>query len=110
MNIIKLNHTDKCRTETVKSEMKKLGPPTVKAVCIEGDLWVALEGSHRIQAAVELGGTILIDEVEYDEDVTLSDLGIKNEYGDNYTVAEIVDGAFQLANEGQLVEVEAEEI
>jgi hypothetical protein len=89
INIIKLNHTDKDHTETVKSEMKR--PPTVKAVCIEGDLWVALE-------------------VEYNENVTLSDLEIKNEDGDDYTVAEIVDGAYQLANEGQLVEVEAEEI
>jgi hypothetical protein len=56
------------------------------------DMWVALEGCHRLRAAEVLGLTPEIDEIEYAEDVMTSDLGL--DYQDETTISEIVDGAY----------------
>ncbi len=66
-----INKVDKERLERVKSEMLTLGAPTIR-VYDAGDCLIALEGSHRIKAATELGLTpnwIVMDvddEMEHD--------------------------------------------
>lgn len=49
----------------VIAQMETLGAPTI-AAHYDGEKYIALEGSHRIAAAVKLGLPITI--VEYDED------------------------------------------
>ena len=42
------------KLETVKAEMQTIGAPTIRVVDC-GDYYMALEGTHRIAAAHELG-------------------------------------------------------
>lgn len=86
---------DEARLEAVKSEMQVLGVPTIKAVWMEcWGVWAALEGCHRIRAAVELGLVPEIDEVEYSEDITTEEIGLGDAFGgDVWTIAELVDDA-----------------
>lgn len=92
MNII-LPHTkfDAAHLEAVKAEMLTLGAPTIKAVDC-GEFFVALEGSHRIRAALALGLTPEIETVEYSETVT-TDEAVPGSYDDCWTIAQIVDDA-----------------
>lgn len=92
MNII-LPHAefDADKLEAVKAEMLTLGTPTIKAVDC-GEFFVALEGSHRIRAAQELGFVPVIEEVEYSDTATTDEL-VPGSYEDCWTIAQIVDGA-----------------
>jgi hypothetical protein len=84
---------DPQHVENVKAEMRKLGAPEVKAVYMPCyDMYVALEGCHRIRAAKELGLTPIISSVEYSDTVTTSDLGLEFG-GDSWTIAEIAHSA-----------------
>jgi hypothetical protein len=47
------NATDSLHLRDVVREMKRRGPPKLRAI-EEGGVWHALEGSHRIKAAVHL--------------------------------------------------------
>lgn len=49
-----INQVDAGHLERVKAEMLKLGAPTIRAVDC-GDYLMALEGSHRLIAAEEMG-------------------------------------------------------
>ncbi len=95
MNLI-LPHSyfDQKHLEEVISEMKTKGAPIIKAVDTGEGVWVALEGSHRIRAAKELGLIPVIDEIEYSEELTTDDV-IPGQYQDNWTIAEIVEKAYQ---------------
>ena len=73
----------------VTAEMRTLGAPTIRAVHLDGDLWLALEGCHRIRAALTLGLTPDLIEMEYSNTTTTVDLGL--DYQDIYTVADLVD-------------------
>lgn len=53
------------RLEEVKAEMLRMGAPTIRVVDC-GDYYQALEGSHRLAAAAELG--LVPDFVVYDQD------------------------------------------
>ena len=56
-------HYNKQHLEEVKSEMMKLGAPTIRAIWDETQgMWRAIEGCHRIRAAKELGITPIIKE------------------------------------------------
>lgn len=92
MNII-LPHAefDADHLAAIIKEMKIMGAPTIKAVDC-GEYFVALEGSHRIRAAIELGLSVEIDEVEYSEIATTDDV-VPGSYDDCWTIAEIVDAA-----------------
>lgn len=92
MNIALMHaHYDADHLATVKAQMATLGAPTIKAVWMEcHGHWAALEGSHRIRAAADLGLVPVIEEIEYSEDVTLEDLGC-DDASEGYTVAEIAD-------------------
>lgn len=75
------NHFNKNHLEAVKSQMLELGIPTIKAVWDEGyGIWAALEGSHRIRAAKELGLSINIQRIDLEQirdlDVTESDMDL----------------------------------
>jgi hypothetical protein len=77
--IILVNKIDTGRLEEIKSEMAVLGSPTVRAFEACGYL-VAIEGSHRLAAAAEIGLPVHIERIDTDE------------YGD-YSVAGTVDFA-----------------
>ena len=80
-------HFNQDHLDEVKNEMSILGAPTIKAVWMEQyDMYVAIEGCHRIRAAKELGLTPVIDEIEYSEELVD---GMDGEW----TVADICDDA-----------------
>lgn len=81
-------HYDEAHLAKVISEMELLGAPTIKAVWMEcWNMWVALEGCHRLRAAHALGLDPIIDEVEYSDDE------IELDSGDMYRISDIVDAA-----------------
>ena len=88
--ILMHNHFDEKHLAEVIDEMRTLGAPVIRAVHIDGDLWVALEGCHRLRAAEKLGLVPELDEVEFSDTVTAFDLGL--DFQENYTVSELVDG------------------
>jgi hypothetical protein len=89
MNIILPHaHFDESHLAEVKNEMLRLGAPTVKAIDC-GDFLVALEGSHRLLAAHDLGLTPIIDEVEYSDTVMTDDI-VPGSYDDNHTLSDVV--------------------
>lgn len=92
MNIALIHaHFNADHLALVKAQMADLGAPVIKAVWMDcHGHWAALEGSHRIRAAAELGLTPVIEEVEYSEDTTLESLGC-DDAGEGYTVAQIAD-------------------
>lgn len=94
MNII-LPHAefDVDHLAQVVAEMEALGAPTIKAVDC-GDHYVALEGAHRIRAAMQLGLEVIIEEVEYSETATTDDV-VPGSYQDTWTIAQIVDDAYR---------------
>lgn len=58
-------HYDAAHLEHVKAEMLKLGAPTIKAFWVEAyNAWFAVEGCHRLRAAVALGVTPVINQVD----------------------------------------------
>lgn len=61
-----INKTDPKHLALVKAEMATLGAPTIRAFDA-GDHWVALEGSHRITAAVDLGLPVIIEELDFED-------------------------------------------
>lgn len=86
-------HFDAAHLERVKAEMLNLGAPVIKAVWMECyGVWAALEGCHRIRAALALGLTPEIEEIEYSDEITLAELGC-DDSGEDYTVAAIADDA-----------------
>lgn len=94
MKIALLNNVDADHVEEVKTEMSVLGAPKIKAVWMECfGHWAALEGSHRVVAAKELGLIPEIEEIEYSEELTLDDLGC-DDSGDAFSVSSICDASY----------------
>lgn len=93
--ILPHDHFDAAKLEAVKAEMEALGAPTIKAVWMENyGAWVALEGSHRIRAAADLGLVPAIDEVEWSDTATTDD-AVPGSYDDNWTIEQICDDAYR---------------
>ena len=91
LRILVINECDEEKLAEVKAEMLKRGAPKVKAVWVEcQNLWFALDGSHRIRAAKELGITPEIDEIGYEDKRSFEALGLDCDM-DIDTVAELVD-------------------
>jgi hypothetical protein len=93
MQVILLHdHYDRAHLEAVKAEMETLGAPTVKALYdAANDVWMALEGCHRIRAAHELGLTPEMVECD-DDDMMIADLNLDWQSGDfDSTAAEAVE-------------------
>jgi hypothetical protein len=77
-------HYDQRHLQYVIDQMQSLGAPTIKAVWMPCyNHWVALEGTHRILAAQQLGLEPIIDEVDYSDDIIISDSG------DEYVISNI---------------------
>ncbi len=96
MNIIlPHDHFDADHLAAVIKEMQALGAPTIKAVRLDAyNAWAALEGSHRIRAAYELGIVPIIEEVEWSDTVTTDDV-VPGSYADTWTIEQICDDAHQ---------------
>jgi len=102
MQIITMNTAEPEKLEAVKASMESMGAPTIKAVWLEGyNAWMALEGSHRLVAAKELGLVPEIEEVEFDADVRLSDLECKDFAGDDYSIEELAEYVAEGINRGE---------
>lgn len=89
MRIIIMNEPEPKHLAEVKEQMKIMGTPKIRAFYdkAEGLYW-ALEGSHRIIAAKELGLEPEIEEVEYnDELITVQWDG----YDEEFKASEFID-------------------
>lgn len=64
MKIILLNKTTESRLVQVVSEMVSLGAPVVQCFELEDCTYLALEGSHRLTAAKQLGMIPILDVVD----------------------------------------------
>lgn len=71
--IILVNDTDAAHLDEVKADMAHLGAPTIRAIDA-GDHLIAIEGSHRLRAAQELGVAVNIQTINDDETVDLDTL------------------------------------
>jgi hypothetical protein len=99
MNPIYLIHkTDAEKLEAVKSEMLTLGAPTVRVVDC-GDHYMAIEGTHRLAAAADLGiepNLIILDQ---DDMVEADSLDMDYfEAGRSYTAGEIAGELHNMRN------------
>jgi hypothetical protein len=71
MTIVTMNQTDENHLAKVKAEMQELGAPTIRAI-YDGEIYWAIEGSHRLVAAHELGIEPQIIDIEYsDEEIVI---------------------------------------
>lgn len=83
------DHYDADHLAAVTAEMRERGAPTIRAVDTGDGTYAALEGSHRLRAAVALGLEPEIDEVEYsDADV---ESVVPGQFQDALTIEEVVD-------------------
>lgn len=76
---------------TVVEQMRTLGAPTIRVVAC-GDYYMALEGSHRLAAAAELGLQPVLQVYEQDDeiDVTIHDWYESASWsGERYTAGEV---------------------
>lgn len=71
--IILVNDIDPAHLEAVKAEMETLGSPTIRAIDA-GDHLIAVEGSHRLRAAEELGISVNIVVLDEADDIDLDSL------------------------------------
>ena len=63
--------------EKVMAEMEQLGPPVIRAVWREDlGMWAALEGCHRVRAALKLGLVPEIQGIDYTPGMTWNDAGM----------------------------------
>ena len=78
----------------VMAEMRKLGVPTVRVVDC-GDYYMALEGTHRLHAAADLGLAPALVVLAQDELVEADSLDWQDlQAGEIYTAGELAGEAF----------------
>lgn len=79
----------------VVAEMRRLGAPTIRVVDC-GDHYQALEGSHRLAAAAELGLVPNLDVLEQDDLVPADSLDWADNLaeGQSYTAGELAGEAY----------------
>ncbi len=68
MTIITCNEINENHLNKVTKQMKTIGAPTVRAI-YDGEIYYAIEGSHRLMAAHELGIIPEIAEIEYSDEI-----------------------------------------
>jgi hypothetical protein len=68
MYIVTCNSVDPIHLAKVQEEMLTLGAPRVRAV-YDGEVYWAVEGTHRLAAAHALGLLPEIEVIEYNDDV-----------------------------------------
>lgn len=74
--IVAINEPDHRHLAQVIAEMRELGAPTLRAIRDEAQgVILALEGSHRLAAALELGLTPRLELVNDDTPLRCDDIG-----------------------------------
>lgn len=68
--IYAIHATNADKLAGVVAEMRTLGAPTIRVVNC-GDYYMALEGSHRLAAAAELGLRPILSVYEQDDDIEI---------------------------------------
>lgn len=91
MIILPHSHYDADHLDAVTREMQTLGAPTIKVID-GGDHYVALEGAHRLRAALDLGLAPIVDIVEYAPQAMTDDV-VPGSYDDNHSLEQIMDGS-----------------
>ena len=81
-------HYSAAHLDAVAAQMRQLGPPTIRAVDLGEGQYAALEGCHRLRAALELGLTPILELVEYSDESA-------PDTNDEMTVAQIVDRSWR---------------
>jgi len=62
--------------EEVIEQMETLGAPTIKAIWSDlYGMWLAVEGCHRIRAAVELGEEVEIEDISSKKSINIEEDG-----------------------------------
>ncbi len=78
----------------VTEQMRTLGAPQIRAIWSEVyGIWMAVEGCHRLRAAVALGLTPEIIDISSDETTTVQDDGDDVEVSVADLAAELTDAA-----------------
>jgi len=77
-HIIAIHAAESAKLAAVKAQMAELGSPTIRVVPYGDNQYLALEGSHRLAAAAELGLPVELDVVDIDADDTrrMSEMGL----------------------------------
>ena len=73
MEILQMNKTDPERYPAVVARMRELGAPVIQVLALAPWVYFALEGSHRLAAAKELGLIPILDVVADMSDLTEED-------------------------------------
>jgi hypothetical protein len=73
--ILPHSHFDPKHLAKVKEEMQRLGSPEIRGIPID-DTFAAVEGSHRLRAAQELGVPVQLKSILDDDVVDLNAIGI----------------------------------
>lgn len=68
MTIVTCNKIDAGHLAEVKAQMLTLGAPTIRAIW-DGEIYWAVEGSHRLVAAHELALEPIVEHIDYSDDV-----------------------------------------
>jgi hypothetical protein len=68
MTVNSLHAIDPSKLEAIKAEMVKLGVPSIRAIW-DGEIYWAIEGTHRLAAAEALGIIPEIIEVDASDDL-----------------------------------------
>jgi hypothetical protein len=82
---------DQRKLEMVKAEMQTLGVPTIRVIDC-GDYYMAIEGSHRLAAAADLGITpnLIVLEQDSEIDLATTDLDWTHNFsGQHYQAGEL---------------------
>ena len=82
-----MNQTEPSHLKEVIVEMREAGAPEIRAY-YTGEMYIALEGSHRLAAAWELGLEPTIIEMDEDDEM---DHDLEDLNSTRATVAEIMD-------------------
>lgn len=70
ITVYAIHGTDTEKLAAVVAEMRTLGAPTIRVVDC-GDHYMALEGSHRLAAAAELGLTPILTVYEQNDEIEI---------------------------------------
>jgi hypothetical protein len=89
--VIAIHEAEPTKLARVKSEMARLGAPKIRVIAYGDNQYLALEGSHRLAAASELGMPVDLDivDLDYDDERRLSDMGLG--YDSDNTIEELCD-------------------
>ncbi len=92
---VKLLHSDydKEHLAEVTEQMRHLGAPTIKAVVNQWDQYCAVEGCHRLRAALALGLVPTLEVVDYETGAMLL-YDESGDYQNEQEMAEFVDGEY----------------